>query len=291
MAQRQYDRTEEDLGNVVNLGHVNTRIPDQRLSTLFYITGLGLTRDPYLVTGVTNMWVNVGMSQFHLPTGEPQVLRGITGLVIPDRKGLLDRLAMVKKDLAGTKFDFREANDAVETTCPWGNRLDIHEPDAERFGGIRLGMPYIEFPVPGGTADGIARFYREMLSAIATVEENGHGKRARITVGDRQELVYRETDKPIVPFDNHHIQIYIADFSGPYRKLQERGLISEESNQHQYRFKDIVDLDSGKLLFTLDHEMRSVTHPLFGRPLVNRNPDMNNVNYRPGGNESLAWAM
>ena len=33
-------------------------------------TGLGLTRDPYLMTSVTNMWVNVGRSQFHLPTGK-----------------------------------------------------------------------------------------------------------------------------------------------------------------------------------------------------------------------------
>ena len=32
--------------------------------------GLGLTRDPYLMTGVGNMWINVGRSQFHLPTGK-----------------------------------------------------------------------------------------------------------------------------------------------------------------------------------------------------------------------------
>ena len=53
------DRTMEDLGNVVALEHVNIRVPDQRLATLFYIKGLGLTRDPYLMTGVENMWVNV----------------------------------------------------------------------------------------------------------------------------------------------------------------------------------------------------------------------------------------
>ena len=73
----QYDRTLEDIGNVVSLEHVNVMIPDQRLATLFYITGLGLTRDPFLVTGVTNMWVNVGRSQFHLPTGDPLVVRGM----------------------------------------------------------------------------------------------------------------------------------------------------------------------------------------------------------------------
>ncbi|MBT3333492.1 MAG: hypothetical protein HN394_18465, partial [Rhodospirillaceae bacterium] len=59
---KNFDRTEEDLANVVGLEHLNVRVPDQRLATLFYITGLGLTRDPYLVTGVANMWVNVGRS-------------------------------------------------------------------------------------------------------------------------------------------------------------------------------------------------------------------------------------
>ena len=41
-----FDRTMEDLGNVVALEHLNIRVPDQRLATLFYVTGLGLPRDP-----------------------------------------------------------------------------------------------------------------------------------------------------------------------------------------------------------------------------------------------------
>jgi hypothetical protein len=42
-----YDRTIEDLGSIVELGHVNVTVPDQTPATLFYIAGLGLTRDPY----------------------------------------------------------------------------------------------------------------------------------------------------------------------------------------------------------------------------------------------------
>ena len=79
----------EDLGNIVELGHVNYRVPDQSLATTFYVTGLGLTRDPYMMTGTGNMWVNVGNSQFHLPTGRAVVAPGIvTGLVVPDLAGL-----------------------------------------------------------------------------------------------------------------------------------------------------------------------------------------------------------
>ena len=94
----------EDLGNVVALEHLNIRVPDQRLATLFYVTGLGLTRDPYLVTGVDNMWINVGRSQFHLPTGKEQVLRGRVGLVVPDLKALRGSLDHVEADLKKSKL-------------------------------------------------------------------------------------------------------------------------------------------------------------------------------------------
>ena len=73
MADKQYDRSTQDLGNIVNLGHVNVCITDQHLATHYYVTGLGLTRDPFLNTGARLMWINVGMSQFHLPNGQPDV--------------------------------------------------------------------------------------------------------------------------------------------------------------------------------------------------------------------------
>ena len=50
---KQFDRRAEDLGNIVGLEHVNLQIPDQGLATLFYVGGLGLTRDPYLMPAST----------------------------------------------------------------------------------------------------------------------------------------------------------------------------------------------------------------------------------------------
>jgi hypothetical protein len=285
-----YDRTVEDLGNVVTLEHVNTRVPDQQLATLFYVTGLGLTRDPYLMTSVTNMWVNVGRSQFHLPTGKPQVLRGHTGLVIPNRDALVRRLGAVKKPLEGTRFAFTEHNDYVDAVCPWGNRIRCFEP-GERFGRMMLGMPYVELEVPRGTTlDGIARFYREMLSTQAEVAEDERGRFAWAGVGAGQRMIFRETDAAAPAFDGHHVAIYLADFSGPHRRLLERGLITEESDQHQYRFENIVDMDDGRVLFTIEHEVRSMRHPLYARPLVNRNPEQTNRLYAPG-HEEQSWSL
>src|SRR5262245_64932680 len=65
---KQYDRDAQTVGNIVHLEHFNVVIPDQRLATLFYVTGLGGTRDPYLFTGLENMWVNFGRTQVHLPS-------------------------------------------------------------------------------------------------------------------------------------------------------------------------------------------------------------------------------
>ena len=296
LKQPQYDRRGEDLGNVVALEHINVRVPDQRLATLFYVTGLGLTRDPYLMTGVTNMWVNAGRSQFHLPTGDPQVVRGCIGLVLPDRDALLRRLERVRRPLAGTAFDFTERGGAVEATCPWGNRVRCHAPGPDEYkaagvdvGRAALGVAYVAFNAPPGSAEGIVRFYREALGAPARRGVWNGVPAARVPAGYGQELIFAETGAAPRDYDGHHIQIYVANFSGPHEWLAARGLVSEESDRYQYRFLDIVDPDTGAALFRVEHEVRSMTHPLFARPLLNRNPDQTNAAFAPG-HETRAWA-
>src|SRR2546428_272964 len=147
-------------------------------------------------------------------------------------------------------------------------------------------MPYVEFPVEPGCAPGIAAFYRTVFRAPAAVTPDGAGAVARVQVGVRQELVFRETREPSPPYDGHHIAIYIADFSGPHRWLAERGLVTEESSDIQYRFTDIVDPETARPLFTIEHEVRCVTHPMYLRPLINRNPAPRQATYvraRDGG--------
>ena len=56
-----------DLGNFVFFDHINLQVTDHRLCTLFFIEGFGFTRDPYQRTDTTNMGVNIGLEQFHLP--------------------------------------------------------------------------------------------------------------------------------------------------------------------------------------------------------------------------------
>jgi catechol 2,3-dioxygenase-like lactoylglutathione lyase family enzyme len=283
MNDQRFDRSEEDAGNVVRLEHVNLRVPDQIVATQFYVSALGLTRDPYLMTGADNMWINAGHTQFHLPLGVAQRFRGTIGLVIPGRRALLDRLLLAGAALKQTEFTFNAGQDFVDVRCPWGNRLRCFEPEANRFAGTTLGIVELEFDVPPGCAEGVARFYGDVLAARATISEGTPGlAAARIQVGKGQSLVFTESAREPASYDGHHIQVYVADFSGPHRRLQQLGGITEESDQHQFRFLDIVDTRTGAPLFRLEHEIRSMTHPLFARPLVNRNPEQSNRNYRPG---------
>jgi hypothetical protein len=151
-------------------------------------------------------------------------------------------------------------------------------------------MPYIRFDVRPGTADRIARFYNEVIDTPAEVLKNGSGPEARVQVGEKQYFYFREIDAPEAVYDNHHVQIYLSNFSGPHRRLKELGLITMETNEHEYRFNDIIDLDSREALFTVEHETRSQTNPMYGRPLINRNPAQTNTDYKPG-HDSLGWAM
>ena len=158
--------------------------------------GLGLTRDPYLMAGLENMWVNVGRGQFHLPTRGTDVVRGTTALVMPDLDALLKRLEYAKKFLEGTKFSFREAGDTVETTCPWGNRIRVHAPDPAKFGPMRVGMPYVEFDVPAGTdLSAIAKFYVEILGGIAGVSSDERGPYAWANTSADSRVTFRETTR------------------------------------------------------------------------------------------------
>jgi hypothetical protein len=280
----RFDYARDDTGNLVLLEHVNLTMPDQRLATAFYVTALGLTRDPYLMTGVNNMWINIGRSQIHLPHGAAQRLRGSVGLIVGERDALLKRLRDVQPMLADTAFGWTEREGRVEVICPWGNRYDCLDPDASgarvRWSGIDLGIAYVRLDVPLESADAIATFYKDMFDASVELREDRGHRQAVIDVGAHQQLVYAETPAASPDYDGHHIQIYVADYSGPYARLAERGLTYAEE-PHQYRFRRLIDLASGATCFELEHEVRSMRHPLYARPLVNRNPEHSNRNYRP----------
>ncbi len=261
---------EENLGNIVSMEHVNVAVTDAAIAVLFYIRGMGFTRDPEELQAYTTTWANLGAQQVHLPaTRKAQVVRGHIGMVTPRLAALTQRLEAVKPRLDGTEFAFEPRANYLEVTCPWGNHFHVHEPNAS-FGAMQRGIPYVEFTVPAGTAEGIAAFYRQAFGAPATVEPRTDGDAAVVEVGRDQHLVFRETRGELAPYDQHHIAIYVNNFSAPYEFLAARGLITEEPRNHQFRFQDIVNPDRGHVLFTIEHEVRGMRHGMYGRALYNR---------------------
>ncbi len=289
MAEQTYDRRTQDVGNLVALEHVNVTVPDQELAALFYVTGLGFTRDPYIDFGTANMWVNVGCQQFHLPKRDAQVLRGVIGLVVPDIDKLRSRMGKLQKRygdaLAGTRFRCEDNEDGtLSITCPWGNRFLVRgaaDPEAGP-GAIPLGMVSVDFDVAEGSAAGIARFYDVVVGAPTSVIQVDGAAAAHVQVGRAQHLRFIERHDPLPAYDGHHIAVYLSNFSKPYDALSQRGLVTMETNEHEYRFQDIVDIDSGAVLATVEHEVRSTFHPMYGRELVNRNTSQNIFAYQQG---------
>ena len=275
---KRFDRSVEDVGNILALEHLNLTVPDQSIAARFYVSGLGFTRDPYVDFGVlnfNNMWVNVGDQQFHLPEGKAQRFRGHIGVAVPDLEQLRWRLERVGKSLEGTQFAWAVHDDHIGVTCPWGNLIRCHAPDASMVLGIR----YLDMEVPPGTTPGIARFYRDVFATPAT-DANGV---TQVQLGTNQTLRFIESDAATRDYDGHHIAIYVADFSAAHDWLDERTLVTEETDQHQYRFQAIVDpKGTNAAPVQLEHEVRSLKHPMYARNLVNRNSGQTFFTFRRG---------
>ena len=254
MAQPKYNRKTQDVGNILGMEHVNVTVPDQELALRFYISGLGLTRDPYMMVGpekhVGQCWRATVSFTHPRPAGVDWLHR----LVVSDLDALQRRLTRLEDKFTGTAFGWSAKKDYVEVTCPWGNQIRCHAPDPQ-FGDITLGMPYVEVLVKPRTARGIADFYRTVMHAPAAVVKDGQGTMAQVGMGRSQVLRFRETDQPLPDYDGHHIAVYVSDFSSPHAVLKRQKLITEESNDYQYRFQAIVNPKTGNLLCELEHEV------------------------------------
>ncbi|HUQ25145.1 MAG TPA: glyoxalase/bleomycin resistance/dioxygenase family protein [Burkholderiales bacterium] len=282
----KYDRATQDVGNIVLLEHYNCCIDEQRLAILFYVVGLGATRDPYIFPGMENIWLNFGRTQVHMPSRavppKKERLRGTAGFVVPNLEELAKRLEHAGKEMKrvvgdARAFSYTVKKDCVEATDPWGTRVRCHAPSAD-YGPVDLGLVYVDFDVPPGTADGIARFYNEVMEAPAEASKG----RAVVRIGKNQKLMFTETSAQQPDYDGHHIQVYIADFSKSYRWLLERGLITMETDEAEWRFQWIVDPRDNRKLFQIEHEVRSMKHRLYARPLINRNHSVTNMTYQTG---------
>jgi hypothetical protein len=259
-----------ETGALLHFEHVNLRVPDHRAATLFFVEGLGLTRDPYRMVGVRNMWVNVGRQQFHLPIGEPTPLPGEIGVVVPSVEAVEQRLDEVGRELKDSQFSCARVGQGLAVTTPWGHRLRVLPPSGPS--GLPHGLPYVEFWVAPGHAAGIGAFYRDVLQCPVQWRAIEGDPTAWVTVGAYQTFRFRERPDGGIVRSSNHVAVYLTRYRTIYATLESLGLLTEPDRNEQFRFSRVTDPRTGQTLFDFEHEMRSLHHPDFLRPLVNRVP-------------------
>ena len=260
-----------EVGTIVHFEHVNLRIPDHRLAHVYFCLGLGYTRDPTRMVGVENMWVNIGTQQIHLPVGPPTPLRGEVGVVVPNVDEVARRFVEAAPYFEGTLFSCSREGDTLRTTTPWGHLVRVH-PFGLLPGRYPQAIGYVELWVAKGTAAGIAAFFRDVIGCPAELEPVEGAPTARVTVGPHQQFRFVERpDGGTIPHRNH-VAVYLTRYHATYAELSLRGCIMEEDTNEQFRFHHIKDPGTGQMLFSFEHEMRSIHHPDFRKPLANRVP-------------------
>jgi hypothetical protein len=124
----------------------------------------------------------------------------------------------------------------------------------------------------------LAHFYQQVFATPACSTDGV----TEVRIGTNQTLRFVEKDGAIPAYDGHHIAVYCANFSEAHDWLETRTLITEESDQHQYRFQALVDPANAAVLSELEHEVRSLRHPQWGRRLVNRNAGQTFMTFHRG---------
>jgi len=221
--------------------------------------------------------------------------RGEIELLYADAASVSEAADRVRLLLDGGGFagsDLRVSDGAggeVAVTGPYGNSFALRVADpvrkdllgprsGQRPGSERsqcVGLGGVSLRVPTGCAAPGARFYASVLGF--GIEELAPGRWAVLggPGGASQRLILEEDAQAVGKELGEHVAIYIGDFEGCFERLLERGLIfvnprfahldrsaSLEEALHYacFRFKDVVDIDSGSKLFELEHEVRSTRH-------------------------------
>ena len=260
-----------EIGAVTHFEHVNFSVPDQGPAMLFFCEGLGFTRDPARMVGTRNMWINAGRQQFHMPRGEAIPFPGEVGVSVKDIKRVHRNMKRIARELKGTEFSIKEVGKTLTCTSPWGHVLRVHQA-GQLSGRMPQAISYVNFWVPVGTAKTIADLYEKMVYAPTEVAKRGKHAMAVVTVGANQHFHFIERPD-YEPVDHpNHVAIYVTRYREMYRQFKAKKMLMRPDVEEQFRFEKIFNPRSGKIVFSFEHEVRSLYHPDYLKPLTNRVP-------------------
>ena len=267
-----------EVGSILHLEHFNFVVQDHDMVTTFFMNGLGFTRDPFRRADETNIGVSVGMQQFHLPrrgdTTPP--FAGEVGLVVPGIPAIKARLRRLQRmgKFKATPYRYEANNGTPLVTSPFGIRLRLHSAGSIPFQ-RPLGIAYVDISIEPGKAQAIARFYRQIMGAPAVVKKIGGETSAVVTVGAFQYLRFRERRRKDYDLHNAHVAYYVTGYNERREMFADKGSMVGLGQGQVFNFHEIFDPENGETVLKFQQELRSVYHPDFMRPLVNRWPIIN----------------
>eukprot|EP00884_Botryococcus_braunii_P020811 jgi/Botrbrau1/7413/Bobra.0112s0013.1 len=301
------DPTSQDVGGLIHLEYVKLEVPDLEIARLFYAEGLGLTADPGTLASDRGrpqvVWYNIGRQQFHIVKRGVQRTPGFVELVLPDLDIVEEQLHDVRPLLAGTDFwfdrvaDKADGSDELLVRDPWGQRFTIHKPSpAFPF---KMGISGLNLPCRMGLSHDIGIFYKFMFNARVQFVDD---ELCIVQAGPGCQLIFVEdpdvSDHQIA-YEGCQLGVYVGNFSEAFQAIESAGLVLADFDyrelsasmeaaleKREFQFQDIVVLrgppaaangnsDNGVLpsrtqLYRLHHEVKSLYHPRFMRPLFNR---------------------
>lgn len=151
-----------------------------------------------------------------------------------------------------------------------------------------MGVPYVQLLCAAGAAAGIGRFYREIFGVQAELRPINGNVACWVPIGADQWLVYEEAaDARSIPYNGYHVAIYVNGFVEAYERARNLGLVWNnprfpsltydtlmQALQHnEFRVLDMRDPESGFVVHTLEHEIRSLSHPGFSCRSWLKQPD------------------
>ena len=223
------------------------------------------------MVGTRNMWINAGRQQFHMPRGEAIPFPGEVGVTVEDIKRVHRNMKRIARELKGTEFSMREVGKTLTCTSPWGHMLRVHQA-GDLSGRMPQAISYVNFWVPVGTAKTIADFYEKMVYAPTEVAKRGKHAMAVVTVGANQHFHFIERPD-YEPVDHpNHVAIYVTRYREMYRQFKAKKMLMRPDVEEQFRFEKMFNPRSGKVVFSFEHEVRSLYHPDYLKPLTNRVP-------------------
>ncbi|KNC79291.1 hypothetical protein SARC_08314 [Sphaeroforma arctica JP610] len=181
---------------------------------------------------------------------------------------------LVSYESRGTQFSAGQSllkdDETDEVKCLYGKN-----PSAVEV----IGLECVHFIVPKGAAHRIGAFYNHVFGAETMSMGDGATQVAINWDGRMQQsLIFSEVSDSLPDYDGHHIAIYLGNGPEGYEKAYNNveGLnlvwinprfsdkvstLETAKSERQFRFKNIVDIDTGETIYELEHEVRCSTHP------------------------------